>query len=245
MMRGLMDEHVVRFDQVTHYYGTLCALNGVSFEVSRGSIFGLIGPNGSGKSTTLNLITTLLTPKSGSIRVVGLDVAENPSAAKARIGYAPEEVNIYQGLSPREFGVLSGALHGMAEEESSEAVDRLLETFKLADRRDDLIGGLSKGMKRKSLLISALVHGPELLILDEPLDGLDVIAQQILKEVIVDHAAQGGTVIYSTHILEIVDGLCTHVLLLKKGKVITFGTLEDVRANLGFDDLARAFHDDR
>jgi len=237
--------HVVEFDSVTHYYGKLCALEDVSFRVPAGSIFGLIGPNGSGKSTTLNLMTTLLTPKSGSIRVGGLDVAENPSAVKARIGYAPEEVNVYQGLSPREFGVLSGALHGLSEAESAAAVDRLLETFRLDDRRDDLVGGLSKGMKRKSLLISALVHDPELLILDEPLDGLDVIAQQILKDVIVEHAAGGGTVIYSTHILEIVDGLCTHVMLLKGGKVIAVGTLEEVRAHVGVDDLARAFHGDR
>jgi ABC-2 type transport system ATP-binding protein len=237
--------HVVEFDSITHYYGGLCALEDVSFRVPSRSIFGLIGPNGSGKSTALNLMTTLLTPKSGSIRVCGLDVAENPSAAKARIGYAPEEVNVYQGLSPREFGILSGALHGLSEAESAKAVDRLLETFQLDDRRDDLVGGLSKGMKRKSLLISALVHDPELLILDEPLDGLDVVAQQILKDIIVGHAADGGTVIYSTHILEIVDGLCTHVLLLKKGKVIAVGTLDEVREHLGFDDLARAFHGDR
>jgi ABC-2 type transport system ATP-binding protein len=239
-----MDDHVVVFDGVTHYYKDLCALEDVSFTVPTGAIFGLIGPNGSGKTTTLNLMTTLLTPRSGSIRVVGFDLAEDAAAAKARIGYAPEEANVYQGLSPREFGILSGALHGLTEAESADEVDRLLETFELADRKDDQVGGFSKGMKRKSLLISALVHRPDLLILDEPLDGLDVVAQQILKDVIREHTERGGTVIYSTHILEIVDGLCTHVLLLKKGKVVALGTLQEVRDQLGFDDLARAFHGD-
>jgi len=239
-----VDDYVVEFDGVTHYYKDLCALEDVSFRVPNGAIFGLIGPNGSGKSTTLNLMTTLLTPRSGSIRVVGFDLAEDAAAAKAKIGYAPEEANVYQGLSPREFGILSGALHGLTEAESADAVDQLLETFKLTDRKNDQLGGFSKGMKRKSLLISALVHEPDLLILDEPLDGLDVVAQQILKDIIRGHIARGGTVIYSTHILEIVDGLCTHVLLLKKGKVVALGTLEEVRDQLGFDDLARAFHGD-
>jgi ABC-2 type transport system ATP-binding protein len=237
-----MDDYVVEFDGVTHYYKDLCALEDISFAVPRGAIFGLIGPNGSGKTTTLNLMTTLLTPRSGSIRVVGFDLAEDAAAAKARIGYAPEEANVYQGLSPREFGILSGSLHGLTEAESADEVDRLLETFELADRKNDQVGGFSKGMKRKSLLISALVHRPDLLILDEPLDGLDVVAQQILKDIIREHTERGGTVIYSTHILEIVDGLCTHVLLLKKGKVVALGTLQEVRDQLGYHDLARAFH---
>ena len=236
-----MAEHAIVFENVTHRYGSKTALKDVSFSVPEGAIFGLIGPNGSGKSTTLNILTTLLRASEGRVTVMGHDVASDPMAVKAALGYAPEEVNLYNGLSAREFVTLSATLHHLEPEEAARRAGELLTFFGLEERIDDQLGTFPKGMRRKSLIATALVHRPDILVLDEPMEGLDVVAQKMLKDRVRDHAAAGGTVVYSTHILEILEGFATHVLLLRAGEVLGCGSLAQVREGLGIETLAEAF----
>ena len=236
-----MKEPAIEFEQVSHRYGSQPALRNVSFTVPRGAIFGLIGPNGSGKSTTLNILTTLLRASEGRVRVLGRDVIAEPMAIKASLGYAPEEVNLYNGLSAREFVSLSAALHHLPPEEADRRAVTELTSFGLEERMDDQLGTFSKGMRRKSLIAAAMVHQPEILVLDEPMEGLDVVAQKMLKDRVSDHVAGGGTVVYSTHILEILEGFCTHLLLLRQGEVLGFGAVDEVRERLGIEKLADAF----
>ena len=234
-------ESIVCFKDVVHDYGSVRALHGVTFQVPKGSIFGMIGPNGSGKSTCLNLLTCLLTPSSGTIRVFGQPTTGETMFILARLGYAPEEAHLYTGLSAAEYVTLSAVLHGMEEQAAEAQANQILATFGLGDRRDDLVGGFSKGMKRKVLLAATLVHDPQLMVLDEPLDGLDVIAQGILKHEIRRRTAAGATVIYSTHILEVLEGLCSHLVLIAEGRMLAVGTPQAVRQTLGIHDYAEAF----
>jgi ABC-2 type transport system ATP-binding protein len=231
----------VRFEQVSRCYGSRRALDGVELTVPAGALFGLIGPNGAGKSTCISLIATLLPPSSGRVSVFAADVSERADEARRRIGYAPEEPLVYGGLTPREFVELSATLHGLDAAAGRRAASELLETLGLADRADDAIAGFSKGMRRKALLAAALAHDPDLLVLDEPLEGLDVFAQQALKALLRARVARGKTVLYSTHILEVVDGLCTHVALLERGRLVADGTLDGVKARLGVTSLVDAF----
>ncbi|MDJ0842363.1 MAG: ABC transporter ATP-binding protein [Acidobacteriota bacterium] len=236
-----MSPPAVVFDKVTHRYDRKEALRDVSFTIPRGAVFGLIGPNGSGKSTTLNILTTLLSHTEGGVQVCGFDVRTEAAEVKSRIGFAPEEVQLYNGLSAREFVELSAALHHMDPEAGARRAEHLLAHFGLEDRMDELLGSYSKGMRRKSLIAASMVHEPELLVLDEPLEGLDVVAQRIFKDMIREHAANGKTVIYSTHILEVLEGFATHVLLLRDGQVLGYGSVEQVHADLGLEKLADAF----
>lgn len=236
-----MENAAVIFDGITKHYGAATALDKASFEIPKGAIFGLIGPNGSGKSTTLNILTTFLKADGGNARVWGHDVAQEPMAVKARLGYAPEEVQLYNGLTAREFLQLVGALHNMPPDQAEARAESLLDHFGLTARADDPLGAYSKGMRRKALIMAALVHNPDVLVLDEPLEGLDVVAQEMLKQIVREQAAAGKTVIYSTHILEVLDGFCTHVLLLRQGKVLAYGNLDEVHQQLGLERLADAF----
>jgi ABC-2 type transport system ATP-binding protein len=231
----------VRFEHVSRRYGNRLALDGVELVVPAGSLFGLIGPNGAGKSTCISLIATLLPPSSGRVHVFAADVSERADEARRRIGYAPEEPLVYGGLTPREFVELSATLHGLDAAAGRRAAAELLTALGLGDRADDAIAGFSKGMRRKALLAAALAHDPDLLVLDEPLEGLDVFAQQALKALLRARVARGKTVLYSTHILEVVDGLCSHVALLARGKLVADGTLDGVKARLGVANLVDAF----
>ncbi|HEX2251792.1 MAG TPA: ABC transporter ATP-binding protein [Thermoanaerobaculia bacterium] len=222
-------------------YGAKTAVDGASFTVPRGSIFGLIGPNGAGKTSCLSVITTLVEPAAGEVRVCGLDAAAQPREVKQRIGYAPEELALYSGLGARDFVELSATLHGVPAAEGTRRADSLLARFGLAERAEDAVGSLSKGMKRKTLIAAALVHEPELLVLDEPMEGLDVIAQRTLKEVLRERTAAGAAVLYSSHILEVVAGLCTHLAIIDGGRIRASGPIDAVRRELGVEDLADAF----
>lgn len=223
------------------YYGSNHAVQDMNMTIPKGAIFGLIGPNGSGKSTTMNMITTLLAPSSGSLKVMGHDVNEAGDAVRRNIGLAPEEPALFSGLSAREFVRLSAVMHELPDDEAEKRIQHLLETFELRDKADDQLGSFSKGMKRKAMICAALVHDPALLVMDEALDGLDVFAQKILKEELRRRAANGTTIIYSTHILETIDGFCSHVGLLEKGKVLDFGGIDEVRKRLGITHLGDAF----
>lgn len=226
---------------VHFYYGDNHAVRDLNLAIPKGSIFALIGPNGSGKSTTLNMITTLLEPQSGVVRVNDLDTVEQADQVRANLGLAPEEPAVFSGLTAFEFVNLSAVLHGISEADAEEKSRELLTRFELIDKADHQLGSFSKGMKRKALIASALVHDPELLILDEPLDGLDIFAQKLLREYLKERSERGLTLIYSTHILETVEGFCSHVGLLENGKLLDHGPIGEVKARLKIQNLGDAF----
>ena len=234
------DEAIV-FERVSFAYGDKPVLRDVGLRVPRGVLCALIGPNGAGKSTSLNLITTLLRPQQGCVRVCGHDVAAAPDAVRSALGYAPEESLLFSGLTAREFVELAGALHGLGPADAARATNELLDQFGLAARADDMLASFSKGMRRKTVLAAALVHDPELLVLDEPMEGLDVVAQQTLKELLRRRVTRGRSVLYSTHMIEVVESLCTHVALLRQGQLLAQGAIAAVCAELGVASLEALF----
>jgi ABC-2 type transport system ATP-binding protein len=236
-----MDDAAVRFHEVRFAYGGRLALDQVSLTVPRGALFALLGANGAGKSTTLHLMTTLLQPSSGAISVCGHDSVQAPDAVRAALGYAPEEPLLFSGLTAHEFVELAGTLHGMGAAAASARAEVLLAGFGLGERRGDMLASFSKGMRRKALLAAALAHDPELLVLDEPMEGLDVVAQQQLKQLLRERVAAGGTVVYSTHVLEVIESLCSHAGVLRRGAVVGCGPVDDVRRQLGVARLEHIF----
>jgi len=237
----MISEAAISFNDIDFYYGNFQALKRVSFKVPKGCVMGLIGPNGSGKSTILNNLTTRLLPRSGSISVMGLQADANSIGIRKIIGYAPEEPHLFKGLTPIEFLNICGLLHEMDEELVKTRTHELLSLFDLTNKSHHQIGSFSKGMKRKVLLASAMLHDPEILVLDEPMEGLDVFAQGALKSRLLTFRNQGKTIIYSTHTLEIVDLLCDHVCLIEAGNIIDFGPIQEVKERLKVEHFLDAF----
>ena len=197
----------VKLSGVSKRYGDVTAVDYLDLEVRRGEVFGLLGPNGSGKSTTLKMILGLVKPDSGSVNVLGINVEDDPVAVKRKIGYVPEAPRIYEFLTALEFLDFTGDVYGMAPEEKKKRIEEFVRALDLEGREDDIISSYSEGMKQKVVIISALMHKPELLLLDEPLSGLDPKSARIVKDLLRELASQGVTTIMSTHILEIAQAM--------------------------------------
>ena len=232
---------MVEIKDLTRLYGTFEAVRGLSLTIRSGEIFGLLGPNGAGKSTTLKILATLLKPTSGSIRLLDFDVVSQANEVRRIIGYVPEGADLYEALSGAEFLNLVADLHRLSLEQVATGRNPLVEAFSLTDDLDRPISGYSKGMKQKILLIAALQHQPEILLLDEPLDGLDVAAQEYLKKILRDHAAAGKTVIYSSHILEVVERLCDRVGIIHQGKLVALGAPARLIEENGHSSFSQLF----
>ena len=232
---------MVEIQDLIRRYGAFEAVRGLSLTIQGGEIFGLLGPNGAGKSTTLKILATLLKPTSGSVRVQGLDVVSQANEVRRIIGYVPEGAELYEALSGAEFLNLIADLHRLSPEQVTTRRDPLVEAFDLTTDLDRPIGGYSKGMKQKILLIAALQHDPEVLLLDEPLDGLDVAAQEYLKKILRRHSAAGKTVIYSSHILEVVERLCDRVGIIHQGKLVALGPPAQLMAQNGHGSFSELF----
>ncbi len=208
---------------LTKRYAGIPVVDHVSFLIERGETLGYLGPNGAGKSTTVKMIIGLLEPTSGEITLDGRNIHKDPEARKAfqrRIGYVPEEPHLYPHLSGREHLQLVGRLRGLPREVLEPKADQLLDLIGLWEDRHTSLAGYSKGMRQKILLIAALLHDPEVLILDEPFSGLDVNAAMILRSLLRSFAARGKIVLYSSHVLEVVEKVCDKVLILSKGRVV-------------------------
>ncbi len=205
---------------LTMRYGGLLALNAVDFEVHPGEIVGYLGPNGSGKSTTVNLVVGLLEPSAGSVSLAGIVLAEDPLAYKRRIGYVPEEPYLYTHLTAAEYLVLVGRLRQIREAALQEKVARLLRILQLHDSRYKAMRAFSKGMRQRVLLAAALLHDPDLLVLDEPFSGLDVNAGQLFRVLLGRLAAEGKMVLFSTHRFDMVEKLCSRAVILSAGRVV-------------------------
>lgn len=206
------------------------AVDGLDLVVRRGEFYALLGPNGAGKTTTLRLVTGLLAPDAGSIEVLGIDLAGAPAAAKAKMAYLPDEPMLYGKLKPFEYLEFVAGLWGVRAEEAEPRARELLDWLDLSQHAHELTEGFSRGMKQKLALAGALVHDPELLILDEPLTGLDAAAARQVKDLLLAHVEKGGTVILTTHILEVAERLAQRIGIIRQGRLIAEGTLDELRA---------------
>jgi ABC-2 type transport system ATP-binding protein len=213
---------------LTKRYGGLLALNNVSFELHRGEIVGYLGPNGSGKSTTVNLVVGLLEPTAGSLSLEGLSLSDDPVAYKRRIGYVPEEPYLYAHLTAAEYLTLVGRLRGIGRSQLDEKTSRLLNLFQLHDSRYKTMSAYSKGMRQRVLLAAALLHNPDLLVLDEPFSGLDVNAGLLFRALLGLLAARGKMILFSTHRFDMVEKLCGRVVILSAGRLVAERRLSDV-----------------
>ena len=217
------------------------AVDGLDLVVRRGEFYALLGPNGAGKTTTLRLVTGLLAPDGGSIEVLGIDLAGAPAAAKARMAYLPDEPMLYGKLKPFEYLEFVAGLWGVRAEEAEPRARELLDWLDLSRHEHELTEGFSRGMKQKLALAGALIHEPELLILDEPLTGLDAVAARQVKDLLLAHVAKGGTVILTTHILEVAERLAQRIGIIRQGRLIAEGTLDELRARTQGGSLEDVF----
>jgi ABC-2 type transport system ATP-binding protein len=215
---------------VAKYYSAIPAIRDVNLTLEAGTILGLLGPNGSGKSTTVSLVTGLREPSAGQILFNGRNIADNLADYKARVGYVPEEAHLYTFLSGREQLELIGRLRRLPSALRTRKIMLLLDLFGLIGAADQPISGYSKGMRQKILLVSALMHDPDVLILDEPESGLDLSASLVLRHLIPILAARGKMILYSSHVLDYVERLCASVVVLHRGRIVAEGPVAQLRA---------------
>ena len=226
---------------LTRLYGQKVAVDNLSLHAAPGEIVGFLGPNGAGKSTTVKVITGLIRPDSGTVTVCGFDVVREPLEVKKRLGYVPETPALYDSLTALEYLELVACLHHL-EPKAAEARRReLLELFGLTTQTGQRLSEYSKGMRQKVVLAAALIHRPDVLVLDEPLDGLDANSAMIVKELLRKLADQGKTILFSSHILEVVERMCTRIVIINEGRSVTSGTSADIRAAAGAATLEEAF----
>jgi ABC-2 type transport system ATP-binding protein len=217
------------------------AVDGIDLNVRRGELYALLGPNGAGKTTTLRMVTGLLAPDSGQVEVLGIDLASNPGAAKQKMAYLPDDPMLYGKLKPTEYLEFVAGLWGIAAEDAEPRARHLLDWLDLSPHAHELTEGFSRGMKQKLALAGALIHDPELLILDEPLTGLDAAAARQVKDLLVSHVAKGGTVILTTHILEVAERLAQRIGIIRAGRMIAEGTLAELRERTSGASLEDVF----
>ena len=226
------DGPAVRSEGLTKVYGSLKAVEGLDLEVPAGSVFGLIGPNGAGKSTTFAVLASLLLPTAGTVRVAGFDPITQPFEVRRRIGYMPDVMGVYDNLEVGEYLEFFAASYRIPRSSWPGLLDGLLELVDLEGKRDAMVDSLSRGMKQRLSLARALVHDPEVLILDEPASGLDPRARVELRGLLSELSARGKTIVISSHILAELEEMCTHVGILEAGRLLAAGTPADIRARL-------------
>lgn len=222
---------VETFDLVRSY-GAFRAVDNLNLKVERGSFFGFLGPNGAGKSTTIKMLTGLLAPSAGKIRVLNHDIEAEPLAVKRIIGVVPEDLNLFERLTGAEMLSFTGRMYGLQKPEIAERARELLMLMELEDAPRKLIVEYSHGMKKKLSLACALIHRPEILFLDEPFEGVDAIASRTLKDLLMKLTARGLTVFLTSHVLETVERLCSHIAIISQGKLLASGSLADLRQGI-------------
>ena len=220
---------MIRIEGVTKKYGSFTAVHPLDLHVRRGELFGFLGPNGAGKTTTIRIVTGVLRPTSGHIAIAGHDLLRDPVSAKQRIGYIPDRPSLYEKLTGGEYLRFVCGLWGRNGRDSEKRADDLLALFELAEWKDARIDSYSHGMRQKLLIISALVHAPDVIIVDEPMVGLDPKGARIIKDLLRTFAQQGGTVFLSTHTLEVAEALCERIAILHGGRICAMGTMAELR----------------
>ena len=236
-------EPAVKLRNVAKRYVDIVAVDYIDLDVKHGEILGLLGPNGSGKSTTLKIILGLIKPDSGSVNVLGINAEDDPVAVKRQVGYVPETPRLYEFLTGLEYLDFVGDIYGITVSEKKARIEEYLEALELEGREGDMISSYSQGMKQKTALISVFLHKPKLLLLDEPLSGLDPRSARIVKDLLRELKSQGVTTILSTHILEIAQAMCDRIAIMYEGRLLALGNLKELRqkARLPGSDLEDIF----
>ena len=224
-----MNNSAAQLTNVTKRYGEIIAVDNVTLTIKQGEIFGLLGPNGSGKSTTLKMLLGLVHPDEGSVTVLGTPVEQDPVAVKRMVGYVPEAPRLYECLTGIEYLDFIGDVFGMAAEDKKNRINEYLKAMQLEGREGDMITSYSEGMKQKIALISAFLHKPKLLIMDEPLNALDPRSARIVKDFLQELKKQGVTAILSTHVLEIAQAMCDRIGIMYRGKLLALGNMSELR----------------
>jgi ABC-2 type transport system ATP-binding protein len=227
-----MNAPAIRTEGLTRRFGDLVAVEDVNLEVASGQFFGFLGPNGAGKSTTIKMLTGLLAPTSGRIEILGIDFEREPVEVKRQIGVVPEGMALFGRLTGAEYLNFVGRMYGLDRETSAKRTGELLEFMQLADQPRKLVTDYSHGMQKKLALAAAVIHGPKILFLDEPFEGVDAIAAGTLKAMLQRMIARGATIFLTSHVLEIVERLCSHVAIIHKGRLVAQGSLEELRAGV-------------
>jgi len=217
---------------LTRRFGEFVAVDGIDLRVAPGQFFGFLGPNGAGKSTTIKMLTGLLAPSSGQIEILGIDLENNPVEVKRQIGVVPEGMALFGRLTGSEFLNFAGRMYGLDRETAAKRAAELLDFMQLADQPKKLVTDYSHGMQKKLAMAAAVIHGPKVLFLDEPFEGVDAIAAGTLKAMLQRMIARGATIFLTSHVLEIVERLCSHVAIIHQGRLVAQGSLDELRAGV-------------
>ncbi len=231
----------IQVSNLTKCYGTFVAVDRISFQVDDGEILGYLGPNGAGKSTTVKMLTGVLRPTEGDILIEGRPLMDDPLWVKERIGYVPEAGGLYESLTGLEFLQLVGRLYHLQEDLILDKAREFMRLFGLQESMDLRLSSYSKGMKQKVLISSALIHNPDIVFFDEPLSGLDANSMLVFKEIIRELAAQGKTIFYCSHILDVVERICRRVIIIDHGKIIADGPIADLKQTTSQGSLEEVF----
>lgn len=228
-MSNNTDSAIIKVRDLKKYFETVKAVDGISFDVKEGEVFGLLGPNGAGKTTTIKLLLGLLEPNEGEMEVFGMDPQRQDVQIKEKVGYVSEEPLIYKSLTPKDLFDFVASIRKLDGKTVQERVKEYLESLEALEYYEQLIATLSHGNKQKIQVINAIIHDPQLLILDEPLSGLDAKSVRVVREVIDLHIENGGSVLFSTHIMEIAEDICDRIGIINRGKMVGIGTIEELR----------------
>jgi ABC-2 type transport system ATP-binding protein len=227
-----MHPPAISTEGLTRRFGQLTAVEDVNLRVAPGQFFGFLGPNGAGKSTTIKMLTGLLAPSAGKIEILGLDLADNAIEVKRQIGVVPEGMALFGRLTGSEYLNFVGRMYGLDRETAARRAAELLEFMQLADQPKKLVTDYSHGMQKKLALAAAVIHGPKILFLDEPFEGVDAIASGTLKAMLQRMISRGATIFLTSHVLEIVERLCSHLAIIHRGRLVAQGSLEELRAGV-------------
>jgi ABC-2 type transport system ATP-binding protein len=233
---------MIKVTNLVKRYGEFTAVNSISLEVPRGELFGFLGPNGAGKTTTLRMIAGILRPSSGSIEIGGIDLLADPIRAKSKLGFIPDRPFIYEKLTGSEFLRFVAGLYNQDGPAIEHRARELLALFDLEDKRDELVERYSHGMRQKLIISSAFVHRPDVIVVDEPMVGLDPKAARILKDLFREYTNRGHTVMMSTHTLEVAEAMCDRIGIIQGGVIRACGTMQELRASaetgtMGLEDI--------
>ncbi|MBK7645021.1 MAG: ABC transporter ATP-binding protein [Planctomycetes bacterium] len=235
---------MIRTRQLSKRYGPREVVCGIDLEIPAGQLVGLLGPNGAGKSTTIKMLTGMLAPSGGTAEVAGFDIGTQALEAKRVIGYVPESGAVFEALTANEYLRLVSALHGMSEAEAQPRIERFLAFFELsaAETGSKPLGSFSKGMRQKVVITAALLHNPKVVFLDEPLDGLDANTALQFKSLVQSLAREGKTIVYCSHILDVVERMCERVVIIHQGRILEDGSVPQILERTGMRSLEQAFN---